>query len=921
LSTASYPKAADVRSAFLEFFRERGHSVVPSSPLVPGNDPTLLFTNAGMVQFKDVFLGKDKRDYVRAASSQRCVRAGGKHNDLENVGYTARHHTFFEMLGNFSFGDYFKRDAIRFAWEFLTGTLKLDPKRLWVTVYKEDDEAANIWLEELGVPKERFTRMGEKSNFWAMGDTGPCGPCSEIFYDHGPHIPGGPPGSPDEDGDRYVEIWNLVFMQYERSADGKLTPLPKPSVDTGMGLERIAAVMQGVNSNYDIDLFKSLIRAAADLAKTTDLASSSLRVIADHIRACSFLVIDGVSPSNEGRGYVLRRIIRRAIRHGYKLGIQEAFFYKLVPVLEREMGAAFPELTRGRSHVERVLKQEEERFAETLANGMSLLEGVIAKITLTKQTPSAGTRPTLVSTEASGAQPSSVIPGDTVFKLYDTFGFPADLTADIARERGLAIDQVGFDVAMEEQRKRSQDASKFGVDLRGTTSIDSRTLFQGYEGLEAQGHVVALLKAGAPVDSLSAGESGEVILDRTPFYAESGGQVGDAGTLSGAGTGGRDAKLAKAMSSLTLSPPASAAAQFVVDDTQKRGAAHSHIGRLTEGSIRIGDTLSAHVDGARRRAIALNHSATHLLHAALRKVLGTHVQQKGSLVAPDRLRFDFSHFEPITAVELREVERLVNAQIRLNTEAETKVMDYEGAVAAGAMALFGEKYEKDVRVLRIGDFSMELCGGTHVGRSGDIGFFKITSEGGVAAGVRRIEAISGEAAVEYVEQNDALLKDVAGLLRGSREDLRDKVRDALDRVRQMEKEIRALKDRLASGQGVDLASGAVDVNGVKVVATKVDGADAGALRNAVDQLKDKLKSAVVVLASVESPSKVVLVAGVTADLTARVKAGELVGAIAAQIDGRGGGRPDFAQAGGSNPAALDAALASVHELVRAKLGA
>jgi alanyl-tRNA synthetase len=897
LSTASYSKAADVRSAFLEFFRERGHSVVPSSPLVPGNDPTLLFTNAGMVQFKDVFLGKDKRDYVRAASSQRCVRAGGKHNDLENVGYTARHHTFFEMLGNFSFGDYFKRDAIRFAWDFLTGTLKIDPKRLWVTVYKEDDEAANIWLEELGVPKERFSRMGEKSNFWAMGDTGPCGPCSEIFYDHGPHIPGGPPGSPDEDGDRYVEIWNLVFMQYERSADGKLTPLPKPSVDTGMGLERIAAVMQGVNSNYDIDLFKNLIRAAADLARTTDLASSSLRVIADHIRACSFLVVDGVLPSNEGRGYVLRRIIRRAIRHGYKLGIQEAFFYKLVPVLEREMGAAFPELARGRSHVERVLKQEEERFAETLANGMTLLDGAIKNL--------------------KGRE----IDGPTVFKLYDTYGFPADLTADIARERGLTIDQVGFDVAMEEQRKRSQDASKFGVDLRAGASIDSHTLFQGYEGLEAQGHVVALLKAGAPVDSLGAGEQGEVILDRTPFYAESGGQVGDAGTLIGAGAAaGRDAKLAKAMSSLTLSPPASAAAQFVVEDTQKRGAAHSHIGRVTEGSIRVGDTLNAHVDGARRRAVALNHSATHLLHAALRKVLGTHVQQKGSLVAPDRLRFDFSHFEPITAVELREIERLVNAQVRLNTEAETKVMDYEGAVAAGAMALFGEKYEKDVRVLRIGDFSMELCGGTHVGRSGDIGFFKITSEGGVAAGVRRIEAITGEAAVEYVEQNDALLKDVAGLLRGSREDLRDKVRDALDRVRQMEKEIRALKDRLASGQGVDLASGAVDIKGVKVVATKVDGADAGALRNAVDQLKDKLKSAVVVLASVESPSKVVLVAGVTADQTGRVKAGELVGAIAAQIGGRGGGRPDFAQAGGSNPAALDAALASVSELVRAKLG-
>ena len=878
MSTASYLKAADVRSAFLEFFRERSHAVVPSSPLVPGNDPTLLFTNAGMVQFKDVFLGKDKRDYVRATTSQRCVRAGGKHNDLENVGYTARHHTFFEMLGNFSFGDYFKRDAIRFAWDFLTGTMKLDPKRLWVTVYREDEEAAKIWLEEVGVPKERFSRMGEKSNFWAMGDTGPCGPCSEIFFDHGPEIPGGPPGSPDEDGDRYVEIWNLVFMQYDRSADGKLTPLPKPSVDTGMGLERIAAVMQGVHSNYDIDLFKNLIRAAADLAGTSDLKSSSLRVIADHIRACSFLIVDGVLPSNEGRGYVLRRIIRRAIRHGYKLGIQEPFFFKLVPVLEREMGAAYPELTRGRSHVERVLKQEEERFAETLANGMRLLEEAIARTT---------------------AASSSVIPGDVVFKLYDTYGFPADLTADIARERGLSIDQVGFDVAMEEQRKRSQDASKFGVDLRGGATIDSRTLFQGYEGLEAQGRVVALLKAGAPVDSLGTGDQGEVILDRTPFYAESGGQVGDAGVLTA---------------------PAAAGVKFVVEDTQKRGAAHSHLGRLMSGSIRLGDTLDAHVDAERRRGTALNHSATHLLHAALRKVLGSHVQQKGSLVAPDRLRFDFSHFEPITSAQLQEIERLVNAQIRLNSAAETKVMDYDGAVAAGAMALFGEKYEKDVRVLRIGDFSMELCGGTHVARSGDIGFFKITSEGGVAAGIRRIEALTGAAAIEYVEQSEALLKDVAGLLRGSREELRDKVRDALDRVRQMEKEIRALKDRLASGQGVDLASGAVDIKGVKVIATKVDGADAGALRNAVDQLKDKLKSAVVVLASVENPSKIVLVAGVTSDQTGRVKAGELVGAIAAQVGGRGGGRPDFAQAGGSNPAALDGALASVPELVRAKLG-
>jgi alanyl-tRNA synthetase len=871
LNKPSYMSAADVRRAFLEFFREHGHAVVPSSSLVPGNDPTLLFTNAGMVQFKDVFLGKEKRDYVRATSSQRCVRAGGKHNDLENVGYTARHHTFFEMLGNFSFGDYFKRDAIRFAWDFLTVRLKLDPARLWVTVFRDDDEAADIWLKEIGVPAERFTRLGEKSNFWAMGDTGPCGPCSEIFYDHGAAIPGGPPGSPDEDGDRYVEIWNLVFMQFERSADGKLTPLPKPSVDTGMGLERITAVMQNVHSNYDIDLFKSLIRAAAELADTRDLTSSSLRVIADHIRACTFLIVDGVLPSNEGRGYVLRRIIRRAIRHGYKLGIQETFFYKLVPVLEKEMGDAYPELVRGRAQAERVLKLEEERFAETLANGMSLLEGAIK--------------------ETRG----KMIDGETVFKLYDTYGFPADLTADIARERGLTIDQAGFDAAMEEQRKRSQEASKFGVDLSGGTSIDSQTLFQGYEGLEAKGQVVALLKGGVAVSELNSGDEGEVVLDRTPFYAESGGQVGDAGELASPGV------------------------HFAVVDTRKRGAAYSHVGRVAQGKIRLGDTLNAVVNGERRQATALNHTATHLLHAALRKVLGTHVQQKGSLVAPDRLRFDFSHLQPVTPDELREIERLVNTEIRRNTAAQTEVMDYESAVAAGAMALFGEKYERNVRVLRIGDFSMELCGGTHVDRAGDIGFFKITSESGVASGVRRIEAITGDAALDYVEKSDELLRDLAALVRGSREEVKEKVRDTLDRVRQLEKEVRSLKDKLASGQGVDLASGAVDIQGVKVVATKIDGADAGALRNAVDQLKGKLKTAVIVLASVEG-DKVVLVVGVTPDVTSRIKAGELVGTIAAQVGGRGGGRPDFAQAGGSNPAALDAALAGVQELVRARLG-
>ncbi|HVC31454.1 MAG TPA: alanine--tRNA ligase [Steroidobacteraceae bacterium] len=884
--------AADARRAFLEFFRERGHTVVPSSPLVPGNDPTLLFTNAGMVQFKDAFLGKERRDYVRAVSSQRCVRAGGKHNDLENVGYTARHHTFFEMLGNFSFGDYFKRDAIRFAWEFLTGTLQLDPERLWVTVFRDDDEAADIWLQEIAVSPARFSRMGEKSNFWAMGDTGPCGPCSEVFYDHGPEIPGGPPGSPDEDADRYVEIWNLVFMQFDRAPDGTLTPLPKPSVDTGMGLERIAAVLQGVHSNYDIDLFRSLIRAAAELAHTTDLESSSLRVIADHIRACTFLIVDGVLPSNEGRGYVLRRIIRRAVRHGYKLGIEEPFFYKLVPVLEREMSSAYPELTRGRELAERVLKQEEERFAETLANGMELLEEQIAELTLTDSSPKAASAPTWVSTEA----PAKVIPGETVFKLYDTYGFPADLTADIARERGLTIDHAGFDAAMEAQRRRSQEASKFGVDLRGGATVDSRTAFQGYEGLESEGRVVALLKGGRPVEALVTGETGEVVLDRTPFYAEAGGQVGDAGALAGAKFG------------------------FLVQDTLKRGAAHSHAGRVTEGTIRVGDAARAQVDGARRRAIALNHTATHLLHAALRNKLGTHVQQKGSLVAPERLRFDFSHFQPVTAAELTAIERLVNAQIRLNSPAETRLMGYDSAVAAGAMALFGEKYEQDVRVLRIGEFSMELCGGTHVQPAGDIGLFKILTESGVAAGVRRIEAITGEAAVEHVEQNDALLRELAQLVRGSRDDVREKVQDVLERLRQMEKEVRTLKDRLACGQGADLASGAVDVQGVKIVATKVEGADAGALRSAVDRLKERLKSAVVVLATVEAPDKVVLVAGVTADQTARIKAGELAGAIAAKVGGRGGGRPDFAQAGGNNPAALDAALASVPELVRARLG-
>ena len=883
-----YMTAAEVRRAFLEFFRERGHAVIASSSLVPGNDPTLLFTNAGMVQFKDVFLGKDLRDYSRAATSQRCVRAGGKHNDLENVGYTARHHTFFEMLGNFSFGDYFKRDAIQFAWAFVTGTLKLDPNRLWVTVFRDDDEAARIWIEEVGVPKDRVTRMGEKSNFWAMGDTGPCGPCTEIFYDHGAHIPGGPPGSPDEDGDRYVEIWNLVFMQYDRTPDGTLTPLPKPSVDTGAGLERLSAVMQGVTNNYDIDLFRGIVRAAADLAGTDDLANPSLRVIADHIRACTFLILDGVLPSNEGRGYVLRRIIRRAIRHGHKLGINGAFFHKLVAALDAEMGEAYPELRAGAAQAARVLAQEEERFAETLSTGMALLSEAIDRL-------QPGT--------ASGA----MLDGATVFKLYDTYGFPADLTADVARERGLGIDQAGFEAAMEAQRERARAASRFGVDLRADAAVDMKTAFCGYDGTRGESRVVALLREGARVAELRAGERGEVILDRTPFYAESGGQVGDAGELRAAGAVG-----------------GAGSARFIVEDTQKRGTggAHAHLGRVADGSapIREGDTLQAEVDARLRQATALNHSATHLLHAALREVLGSHVQQKGSRVAPDRLRFDFSHFQPVTAEELQRIERRVNEQVRLNAAAETREMDYDAAVAGGAVALFGEKYGAQVRVLRIGEFSMELCGGTHVQRAGDIGLFKVVAEGGVASGVRRIEAVTGEGALVHAESAEALVREVAGLVRGTREDLAAKVRDALDRIRQLEKDNRSLRDKLASGQGTDLAAGAVDIAGVKVVATTVEGADAGALRNAVDQLKERLKAAVIVLASVDAAGKVLLVAGVTPGEVGRIKAGEVVAQAASLVGGRGGGRPDFAQAGGTDPSRLPEALAAIAPFVRSRLG-
>jgi alanyl-tRNA synthetase len=859
--------SSEIRASFLEFFRKNGHSVLPSSSLVPGNDPTLLFTNAGMVQFKEVFLGKDVRDYSRAATSQRCVRAGGKHNDLENVGYTARHHTFFEMLGNFSFGDYFKKEAIHFAWNFVTGTLGLPKDRLWVTVYKEDDEAARIWTEEMGIDPTRCTRMGERSNFWSMGETGPCGPCTEIFYDHGADIPGGPPGSPDEDGDRYVEIWNLVFMQYDRSADGVLVPLPKPSVDTGMGLERVAAVMQGVHSNYDIDLFKTLIQAAAEATGTTDLDSSSLRVIADHIRACTFLIIDGVVPSNEGRGYVLRRIIRRAIRHGYKLGQTQPFFHKLVGPLVREMGSYYAELVSGEARATQMLAQEETRFAETLTTGMALLDAEAAKLT------------------------STVIPGETVFRLYDTYGFPLDLTADVARERGLTIDQAGFDAAMAAQRGRARAASKFGADLRDPVKLSGRTEFSGYDHLTGGAKVTALIFDGAVVDALRPGQEGEVILDHTPFYAESGGQVGDTGILTGSH------------------------ARFTVRDTRKIGASFAHVGVLESGELRVGAEVQAEVDGKRRQAIALNHSATHLLHAALREVLGKHVQQKGSLVAPERLRFDFAHSQPVTADELRRVEDLVNSAIRRNSPAETRVMALDEAVAAGAMSLFGEKYENDVRVLSIGDFSMELCGGTHVERSGDIGFFKIISESGVAAGVRRVEAVTGQAAFDWVMRADQVLRDAALLLRGSREDVDEKVRELVERSRRLEKEVQQLKSKLASGQGGDLTTRAKDVGGVKVLAAQIDGADVKSLRDAMDRLRDKLGSSVIVLGAV-ADGKVVLVAGVSADLVAELKAGDIVGSVAAQVGGRGGGRADFAQAGGTQPENLSAALAGVEDLVR-----
>ena len=867
-------KSAEIRSRFLEFFAQRGHAVVASSPLVPGNDPTLLFTNSGMVQFKDVFLGKEQRSYKRATTSQRSVRAGGKHNDLENVGYTARHHTFFEMLGNFSFGDYFKRDAIHYAWDLLTDVYRLPKDKLWVTVYQTDDEAYAIWADEIKVPKERITRIGDKpgggsDNFWQMGETGPCGPCSEIFYDHGPGIAGGSPGSTEGDGDRYIEIWNLVFMQYNRDDAGKLHPLPKPSVDTGMGLERIAAVLQGVHSNYEIDLFQDLIKAAARETHVKDLASNSLKVIADHIRATSFLIVDGVIPGNEGRGYVLRRIIRRAIRHGYKLGQTEPFFHRLVEDLARVMGEAYPELTKAKERVTRVLKTEEERFAETLEHGMKVLEGALTR-------------------------EDRLLDGETVFQLYDTFGFPVDLTADIARERDVRVDYAGFEAAMQRQRERARAASKFTVSA-GVEYSGRPTEFHGYDTLTLEATVAALYREGASVDEIAAGDTAVVVLDRTPFYAESGGQVGDRGELAGVN------------------------GSFNVEDTQKiQAEVFGHKGELKAGRLRVGDRVMAAVDSVARARAAWNHSATHLMHAALRKVLGSHVQQKGSLVDAQRTRFDFSHNEPMAEAQLRQVEALVNHEVRRNVEVSVRVMKYDDAIKAGAMALFGEKYGDEVRVIGMGEFSTELCGGTHVRRTGDIGFFKIVTESGVAAGIRRVEAVTAEGALAYVQEQEARLGEAAGLLKAQPQELGQKISQLVDGARALEKELARLKSKVASAQGDDLALQAVEVNGVKVLAVALEGADAKTLRETLDKLKDKLKSAAIVLASAEG-GKVSLIAGVTSELTAKVKAGELVNFVAQQVGGKGGGRADMAQAGGTDAAKLPAALASVQAWVQQKL--
>jgi alanyl-tRNA synthetase len=870
---------AEIRQAFLDFFHSKGHTVVDSSSLIPTNDPTLMFTNAGMNQFKDVFLGLDNRDYNRATTSQRCVRAGGKHNDLENVGYTARHHTFFEMLGNFSFGDYFKEDAIKFAWELLTGEtwFNLPKEKLWVTVYATDDEAYDIWEKQIGVPKERIIRIGDNKgaqyasdNFWQMGDTGPCGPCSEIFFDHGDHIWGGPPGSAEEDGDRYIEIWNLVFMQFNRQADGTMLPLPKPSVDTGMGLERISAVLQHVNSNYDIDLFQTLIAAVASVTGATDLNNKSLRVIADHIRSCAFLISDGVIPSNEGRGYVLRRIIRRAVRHGNMLGAKETFFYKLVAPLIQVMGSAAVELAKQQSTVEQLLKTEEEQFARTLERGLALLDEELA------------------------ALKGDTLPGEIVFRLYDTFGFPVDLTADVCRERNLKVDEDGFEKAMEVQRNRARESSGFSADYNSMIRVEGVTQFSGYEHVQRQSEVVALFVNGQQVDEIQAGESAIVVLDDTPFYGESGGQVGDKGVLKASG------------------------GEFAVSDTQKYGKAIGHQGVLSAGKLAVGDSVEADVDATRRDRIRLNHSATHLLHAALRQVLGKHVAQKGSLVNDNYLRFDFSHFEAMKPEEIRQVEDLVNAQIRRNLPIETNIMALDDAKEQGAMALFGEKYEDHVRVLRMGDFSTELCGGIHASRTGDIGLFRIQSESGTAAGVRRIEAITGENAINALHQQSDLLQDVAHLVKGDVNSVTDKIRTLIERSRLLEKELQQVKDQQAAQESASLSGQTKDVKGVKLLVKQLDNVEPKMLRTMVDDLKNQLGSVIIVLATV-ADDKVSLIAGVTKDLTDRVKAGELIGTIAAQVGGKGGGRPDMAQAGGTDVQALPAALAGVEAWVSDKL--
>ncbi|WP_182334740.1 alanine--tRNA ligase [Stenotrophomonas acidaminiphila] len=873
---------SQIRADFLEFFKGKGHTIVPSAPLVPGNDPTLLFTNSGMVQFKDVFLGAEKRSYVRAADVQRCLRAGGKHNDLDSVGYTARHHTFFEMLGNWSFGDYFKKDAIAWAWELLTQVWKLPAERLLVTVYHNDDEAYALWRDMIGVPEARIVRIGDNKgapyasdNFWQMADTGPCGPCTEIFFDHGEHIAGGPPGSPDEDGDRFIEIWNLVFMQFDRQPDGTLVPLPAPCVDTGMGLERLAAILQHVHTNYEIDLFQALIRQAAGLTGTADLENKSLRVIADHIRACSFLIVDGVLPSNEGRGYVLRRIIRRALRHGWMLGVRQPFFHKLVPTLVEQMGEAYPELPAATTTVHKALLAEEERFAETLDAGMKIFDDVAAKVD------------------------DGVIPGGDAFRLYDTYGFPVDLTADIARERGMTVDMAGFDSAMEHQREMARAAGKFGGGVTLPAELVatlSPTVFLGYDQQQADGlKVVALLKGGRPVEGVQAGDEVIVFTDRTPFYAESGGQVGDTGMLSGNGV------------------------ELSVSDTQKfAGQFHGHVGTVKQGVIKLGDMLAGGIDSARRGATILNHSATHLLHAALREVLGSHVQQKGSLVAPDRLRFDFSHFQPISSEELALIERKVNEQVRANNAAEVHHMGMQEALDFGAMALFGEKYGENVRVLKMGDYSTELCGGTHVSRTGDIGLFKITAEGGVSSGVRRIEAVTGQGALDHVDAEEARLAEAASLLGGAATDVVEKIRQLGERQKRLERELEALKDKLASGATADLGASAVEIGGVKVLAARLEGFDAKALREAMDRLKQQLGDAVILLAGTQD-GKASLVAGVNGSAMGRVKAGELLSHVAGQIGGKGGGRPDLAQGGGEDGPRLVAALDGVLEWIKPHL--